>query len=254
MTNGQSLFAQYFVFSGQRKANVMGRMVTKLTQHQHHEHQTKIDQDRTSEILLPRGARDYPGRSLLAWRYCIAPGQKNTSWFQTRKFSSLQIHFHWAHKIARLEVVSTSLHLGKNECTFFFYLSSDAGCDGGPFGEPCGPFVRALHRGNTCCPLTRRPMKISDLISHRALKTEIQEWRSDHGKAEESSSEDHSDYVICMDLQDEEMAARFNAKRSITPPHSSQKAGISSRSRRLRLNSSLSRARPSRSIIRTLRD
>lgn len=76
--------------------------------------------------------------------YCIAPGQKNTSWFQTRKFSSLQIHFHWAHKIARLEVVSTSLHLGKNECTFFFYLSSDAGCDGGPFGEPCGPFVRAF--------------------------------------------------------------------------------------------------------------
>jgi hypothetical protein len=111
-----------------------------------------------------------------------------------------------------------------------------------------------LDRGNTCCPLTRRPMKISDLISHRALKTEIQEWRSDHGEAEESSSEDHSDYVICMDLQDEEMAARFNAKRSITPPHSSQKAGISSRSRRLRLNSSLSRARPSRSIIRTLRD
>jgi hypothetical protein len=88
MTNGQSLFAQYFVFSGQRKANVMGRMVTKLTQHQHHEHQTKIDQDRTSEILLPRGARDYPGRSLLASRMdtVLPQGKKIRAGFKPESF------------------------------------------------------------------------------------------------------------------------------------------------------------------------
>lgn len=40
--------------------------------------------------------------------------------------------------------------------------------------------VEWLTLGNDTCPMTRRPMKLSDLISNRCLRTRIHEWKKEH--------------------------------------------------------------------------
>lgn len=40
--------------------------------------------------------------------------------------------------------------------------------------------VEWLTRGNDTCPMTRRPMKLSDLISNHHLRSRIHEWKEEH--------------------------------------------------------------------------
>ena len=40
--------------------------------------------------------------------------------------------------------------------------------------------VEWLTRGNDTCPMTRRPMKLCDLISNHHLRTRIDEWKEEH--------------------------------------------------------------------------
>jgi U-box domain len=37
--------------------------------------------------------------------------------------------------------------------------------------------IQWLAKGNTSCPITRKPMSLSDLISNRALEEEIFRWK-----------------------------------------------------------------------------
>jgi U-box domain len=47
-----------------------------------------------------------------------------------------------------------------------------------------------LGKGHTCCPITRKPMALSDLIRNRPLEQEIQKWMFLQG---EESTEDESE-------------------------------------------------------------
>jgi hypothetical protein len=40
--------------------------------------------------------------------------------------------------------------------------------------------IEWLTRGNDSCPMTRRPMRLSDLISNHHLRARIDEWRREH--------------------------------------------------------------------------
>ena len=58
-----------------------------------------------------------------------------------------------------------------------------------------------LENGNNTCPLTREPMRLSDLITHRPLKSQIEMWRSANGiplTDEESEREEEDRFdVVC---------------------------------------------------------
>jgi hypothetical protein len=46
-----------------------------------------------------------------------------------------------------------------------------------------------MSKGNECCPLTRRPMTLSDLVRNRPLEEEIRKWKWLHGEGEVTDSE-----------------------------------------------------------------
>ncbi|KAL3928057.1 MAG: hypothetical protein SGBAC_012813 [Bacillariaceae sp.] len=49
-----------------------------------------------------------------------------------------------------------------------------------------------LHKGNTHCPLTREPLRPSQLVPNNALKVRIRRWSMEHGVNHEEHDDSHN--------------------------------------------------------------
>lgn len=59
-----------------------------------------------------------------------------------------------------------------------------------------------LGRGNERCPISRRPMSLSDLLPHRALQARIFQWKIEHGLVEAPFEGDESSSSSGMMMED----------------------------------------------------
>ena len=62
--------------------------------------------------------------------------------------------------------------------------------------------IEWLNRGNTTCPLSRRPMSFGKLIPNAALRMRIEQWKRDHGIAVKDIEEKNNEDLKFMCLVD----------------------------------------------------
>ena len=66
-----------------------------------------------------------------------------------------------------------------------------------------------LHKGNAHCPLTREPLRPSQLVPNNALKVRIRRWSMEHGISHEDYDENES-HLLRETTEEEEDSRKYS--------------------------------------------